>query len=435
MSSPQPWGACFFGDDHQGYKSYQQRIREFASDDVVLVAYQDERLLSEQSLSRLEKVVEELEMLPAVARVDSLLNAQHSVGDDDALSVHLYADEALEQPERTDEILKALQADHFYEGILIARDGRHAAVLIELLPEENASAEGAPAFVEDLLNCFERAEFKRNELTWLGFPVTIAEVITQSNQNISRLFPISCVILLAVVFLMFHRLWPVAITLGVSFIGVVWTFGFSVLLDRNISLFGSLTPIIILIVATSDIIHLCSAYLLELAKGEEKQEAILHSGIEVGTACFWTSATTFVGFVALTFVPIPMFKLMGLTLGFGVACSLLLAMTLCPIIFTMMKTPKRHSYDASWAQQLLGRMLRSVEEHVFSHPWIIILLFVLAFAFSITGSLRIGVETNLNQRFDEYDRLRQNERYYDEHFAGSNFPRNLSRKPRSTRHS
>ena len=414
-------GGLFFGDDHQGYKSYQQRIREFASDEVVLVTYQDEHLLSEQSLSRLERVVEELEMLPAVARVDSLLNTQHSVGDDDTLSVNLYADEALEFPERADEILQALQADPFYEGILIARNGRHAAVLIELLPEENASAEGAPVFVEEALSCFEKAGFTRSELTWLGFPVTIAEVITQSNRNISHLFPISCVILLIVVFLMFHRLWPVAITLGVSFVGVVWTFGFSVLLDRNISLFGSLTPIIILIVATSDIIHLCSAYLLELAKGEAKHEAILRSGIEVGTACFWTSATTFVGFVALTFVPIPMFKLMGLTLGFGVASSLLLAMTLCPIIFSLMPTPKRHSYDASWAQKLLGRALRSVEEHVFGNPWSIILFFLLAFAFSIAGSLRVRIETNLNQRFDEKNRLRQHERYYNEHFAGSNF--------------
>lgn len=414
-------GGLFFGDEHQGYKSYQQRIREFASDDIILITYQDEHLLSEQSLSRLEVLVDDLEMLTAVARVDSLLNAQHSVGDDDTLYVNMYADEALEQPERADEILKALQADPFYDGILIARDGRHAAVLVEMLPEEDASAEGAPGFVEDVLKCFEKAGFERSELRWLGFPVTIAEVITQSNQNISRLFPISCVILLAVVFLMFHRLWPVAITLGVSLIGVVWTFGFSVLLDRNISLFGSLTPIIILIVATSDIIHLCSAYLLELAKGEEKHAAILRSGIEVGTACFWTSATTFVGFVALTFVPIPMFKLMGLTLGFGVACSLLLAMTLCPIIFALMKTPKRHSYDASWAQKLLGRALRSVEEHVFGHPWSIVLLFLIVFGLSIAGSLRIRVETNLNQRFDENNRLRRHEKYYDEHFAGSNF--------------
>ncbi|MCP4397350.1 MAG: MMPL family transporter [bacterium] len=414
-------GGLFFGDDHQGYKSYQQRIREFASDDVILVAYQDEHLLSEQSLSRLERLVDELEMLPAVARIDSLLNAQHSVGEGDTLYVNMYADEALEEPERADEVLSALQTDPFYDGILVARDGRHAAVLIELLPEENASAEGAPDFVEDVLTVFEQAGFERKELSWLGFPVTIAEVITQSDRNISRLFPISCVILLTVVFLMFHRFWPVAITLGVSFIGVVWSFGFSVLLDRNISLFGSLTPIIILIVATSDIIHLCSAYLLELAKGEEKAAAILRSGIEVGTACFWTSATTFVGFLALTFVPIPMFKLMGLTLGFGVACSLLLAMTLCPVIFTLMKTPKRHSYNASWAQKLLGWALHSVEEHVFHKPWSVVLIFLIAFGLSITGSLRVKVETNLNRRFKENNRLRQHEKYYDEHFAGSNF--------------
>ena len=53
------------------------------------------------------------------------------------------------------------------------------------------------------------------------------------------------------------------------------------------------------------------------ATGKRKLEAIYKSGTEVGTACFWTSATTFVGFVAMTFVPVPAFQQLGLVLGLG----------------------------------------------------------------------------------------------------------------------
>ena len=78
----------------------------------------------------------------------------------------------------------------------------------------------------------------------------MADMVVQTDFNIKRLFPVGCVVLLAIVFLMFHRLWPVFITLGVSLIGVFWTVGFAVLFDRQINLFISIVPIMIMIVAT-----------------------------------------------------------------------------------------------------------------------------------------------------------------------------------------
>ncbi len=414
-------GGIFFGDDHQGYTRYRQRIREFASDDVVIIVYKDEHPLSEKSLRRLEGVVAQLEDLLYVVRVDSLLNAQHTFAEEDTLYANRYADEALEQPENSGAILNNLKTDPFYDGLLISEDGQYAAILLESIPAEDAPAEHAPVFIGKIMSILEQGGFERRHLHRVGLAATVAEVIIQSNFNISRLFPIGCVILLVVVFLMFHRFWPVAITLGVSFVGVIWAFGFAVFLDRNITIFTSIIPIVILIVATSDIIHLCSAYLLELAQGKEKMEAILQSGIEVGTACFWTSATTFVGFMAMSFVPVPMFKQLGKVLGFGVAVSLSLAMTLCPILFTLMKTPQPHTYDASWAQKLLGRALSSVEEYFSRRPRMIVALFLLAFAWSFAGSIRITVETNLNKRFQEDSQIRRDERFYEAHFAGSNF--------------
>ena len=54
--------------------------------------------------------------------------------------------------------------------------------------------------------------------------------------------------------------------------------------------------------------HLCSSYLLELQNGLSKERAILKSSSEVGLACWYTSVTTFFGFVALAFVPTPVFS-------------------------------------------------------------------------------------------------------------------------------
>ena len=105
--------------------------------------------------------------------------------------------------------------------------------------------------------------------------------------------------------------------------------------------------------------------------------------------------------MSLTFVPVPAFKQMGLVLGFGVAVSLLLAMTLTPILFSLLKTPKTSTYDASWTQKLLTGLLFKVEKYMFKIPWRVVVLFVLFFGYSIYGLTHLVIETDLNKRFDE----------------------------------
>jgi len=415
------FGSILFGDDHAGYNRYKQRIQEFANDGVFIICYPDAAPLSEESISRLEQVVTGIEQIPEVTRIDSLLNAQHTSAGDNTLSVNFYIDEALDNPENTAPLMEALRNDPFYQNLLISEDGSHAAIIVELLPDELMPAERSPAIIESTLASFEQAGFPRENLHRVGFATTIPEIIVQSNMNISRLFPVGCVILLMVVFVMFHRLWPVAITFSVSLVSVIWTFGFSILLDKNINIFDSISPLVILIVATSDIIHLCSAYLLELSRGNSKMTAILRSGTEVGTACFWTSATTFVGFIAMVFVPIPVFKQMGVTLGFGVAVSLLLAMTVSPILFSFMKRPQAETFQDGRSQRLLSQLLFWVEQHTFQAPWKVVTLFGLSFVLALLGIRHLTVETNLNERFDKESLIRRDEAYYNRYFAGANF--------------
>ena len=72
-------------------------------------------------------------------------------------------------------------------------------------------------------------------------------------------------------------------------LGVTWTMGFSVALNPAISIMHSIAPVVILIVGSSDVIHLYSAYLIELESGKDKRDAIVHACGDVGTACLYTS--------------------------------------------------------------------------------------------------------------------------------------------------
>ena len=137
----------------------------------------------------------------------------------------------------------------------------------------------------------------------------------QTHFNLERLFPVVCLLLVLTVYVLFRKLWPALVSTSIAIVAVIWTMGIAVWLDPEVSIMLAAIPAVILIISFSDVIHLCSAYLLELGKTNDKTEAILRSAEDVGKACIYTSITTFVGFLALAVVPTPIFRKLGMLLG------------------------------------------------------------------------------------------------------------------------
>ena len=86
-----------------------------------------------------------------------------------------------------------------------------------------------------------------------------------------------------------------------------------------------------------------------------------------------------------------------------------------------MKQPEPHTYNASRAQRVLGKMLLYIEQYTFHSPWSVVALFAIASIVSFYGSLRINIDTDFYKRFEPHSRTRQDEAYYQKHFAGANF--------------
>ncbi len=103
----------------------------------------------------------------------------------------------------------------------------------------------------------------------------------------------------------------------------------------------------------------------------------------------------------MSFVPVPAVQQLGVVLGFGVAVSLLLAMTLTPILFSLMNAPEPHTYDASWTQRLLGRSLFGVEQYISRRPWRMVALFAVVCVCSVIGTIRMTIDFDFTERFDE----------------------------------
>ncbi len=392
--------------DSAAYQRYVDLAAFFGGDEQLIIGLEGIRLDSEPEMEKLHGIVERVEAIDEVRNVDSILNATR---------LQYYLDAAVsEDPVSIRYITMA--TNPLASGLVVSPDARKLALVVNLEPDETRPLERTPAIVGDVLEIFRDAGFSREDIHLGGMLAVLAEVQTQTRRNIFRLTPIVAILLLATTWLLFRRLWPVLVTVAVGALAIVWTMGFAIALDRQVNVMLAICPALILIISFSDVVHLCSAYLLELSAGKDKDEAILQTASDVGKACLYTSLTTLIGFLCLSLVQTPAFRQAGIVLGFGVAVALLLAMTLVPIMFSFMKAPRPWT---TRSRHVVDVVLHGVQRAATTRPWLVIGAFAVFVAGSIYGASRITIETDLASRFSERNLLRRDVEFFKESLAGT----------------
>jgi len=406
----------FFNNSTE-YVHYQKQSAKLGNDQLFFVAYPDPSPLSPLSIQRLRKVIRQIEKLPEVARTESILNAQLATNHGYGLSKTYYTTQALARPNQTEALRNQLRSDPLYSGIIISDDGKHASVLVELSVVPDRRAETIPKVINDVLRAFRSHGFSSDELRISGFGTLLMEVIGQTINNLFRLLPVTGILLFAVVFLLFRSLAPALLALGVSLLADIWMLACGILIDRQLSFFMSVVPIVVMIIAFSDVIHLWSAYMVERRRGKSSDEAIIASASEVGGACVLTSITTFLGFICLAVVPTPALRQMGVVMAIGAAAALLLTITLVPIALHYLAPAPTTGHKG--VSRLFDKLLIKISDFAITRPKTIIVAFACVATLAVAGLFQLKMDTDLAKRFGEKTKVSQDHRYFVKHFSGT----------------
>lgn len=409
----------FFGDN-PAYTHYRELADRFGGSDVMVAAFEDDALLTEAGVARVARIADRARGLPFIRRVDAFDTVALVRADGDDLVLEPYAQAIETLGEQA--VAARAKVDPLVAGWLISRDGRAAAMLLELAPDPDRPIEAIPAMLEQIVQIFADEGISKDALHLAGIVPESSEATAQARFTIERLFPFTMVLLALVVFLLFLRLWPVLITGGVAFVSIVWTFGIAIALDPQVNLLMAMVPGMITVIAFSDIIHLYSAFARECQHGLDRDAAVLESGVTVGEACLYTSLTTFVGFASLTFIPTPVIRQLGVVLGAGVGIALLLALTLVPIVLSLLpgiEPGMRGESERSAA--LLDRFLAFCMHVSTRHARAVVGVFAVFAALCAYGTSQIEVEASFSQRLSPDNPVRAAQTFIAERFAGANF--------------
>jgi len=409
--------AKMFLADDPDYGTYLERTAVFGSHETMLVSYEGPDLLSVEALDQLEGLVRDLEGLEDMGRVQSLLDATRIAGSDGSVHIERYAGLARRSPERIPELQEELRTDPSAAGLLVSEDGRHGVVTLLLDPGKDQPAERGPALVAEILETFEAHGYPRDQLHCAGLLASVSELMAQTLHNLTRLFPLVAISVVGCVWLLFRRELPVLVAAGVSVLAVIWTMGFAIFLDPEVSIFMGLVPAVVMVVAISDTVHLWSAYALELGQGRPQREAIEVSGSEVGRACVLTSLTTLLGFLSICLVPAPAYVQLGLVLGFGSSVALLITVTAMPVVLSLVRAPEIRDPGTT----PMAGLLASISHTATRHPWRVVAAFGLATVLLGYGASQVTIDADIVTRMDEDSTLRVDLRFFEENFAATNW--------------
>lgn len=407
--------------EHPGYQRYIDLSKTFLGGDVVGVMLRDDAPLSKESQRRMRKILRAVEKIPEIADSRSILDAQHLKVDGDTLEIQGWGREAQRADADTAaSILEACRQDPYVKDLMLSRDGHYQAVAIDLVVDTDRDVERTLEMLDEIQAEFLAGGYTAEDIHIVGLASNVGSMIRETRKNILTLFPVVTILLLIIVRILFRRFWPAFIASGVALLGVSWTMGFSIIIDPQVNIMASLIPGVILIISYSDVVHLLSAYLLELGRGMEKTEAILAAGADVGRACVYTSLTTLAGFVSMSFVPTPMFRQFGLALGIGAAMSLWIAVTLVPILLSLFPAPEPWPERPNdRIRRILDKILDITRRIATERPRAVILVFTLATVVSFVGLSRLSIDIDFVRRMPADHKHRVDADLFRSQFAGA----------------
>ena len=320
----------FFPEGDEDLIFYQDFIKEFGVDDsFLLVAIENEdTVFDEGFLKRFDAFSKQANELPYVVDNQSLTTLFYplkiSFGYSRLPIIHL------NDSSKYAADWEKIKEDDLFINTLI--DENAGSLVISLETEDSLDYNQSIELLTALRTMLQAHGL--NEYHLLGRTFFYEALVNMQKQELIRTAIFATLLVVLILFLVYRRVVVVAIALTSIVLALVLFLGALSALGKELNTLSSFYPILLLIVGTSDVIHIMDDYLAQLRIGHKKKEAMVRTLKEVGISTLLTSVTTAIGFASLLTSKSSVVSDFGINSALGVlitfitvvgfACSLLL---------------------------------------------------------------------------------------------------------------
>ncbi|MEM1214897.1 MAG: MMPL family transporter [Bacteroidota bacterium] len=232
------------------------------------------------------------------------------------------------------------------------------ALMVYLKTKPSMTLPESEEHINELNALLAQYDFPATHL--MGRPFFQKELVRMQKREILVSAIVSGFLVSIVMFLIFRRPWGIIVSLVSIALGLLLFLGLLGAWGRELNAISALYPVLMIIVGTSDVIHIMSKYIDELRKGHTREEAITTAFREIGMATLLTSLTTAVGFATLLTSKVIPIRDFGINAAIGVLVAYVTVICFTTAVLSFFKTDqiiKLGKGQAFW-ENILDRMYR-----------------------------------------------------------------------------
>ncbi len=391
---------------------YNHTLETFEADDVTIIFLEDDALFTREKLRTVRLALQKIEALPFVEHTESLFSIRHLESIEGTVTTAPYLDEIPASQERLEEIKRAALHNPFISGNLLSPTGTAMAINVYFKadrPKEKGvrpqfqKLESDPFFTDrDVAEGIDRAltplSGEVKTFFQIGSPYVRARINDRIQQDQREILPLSALVLFITLALSLRRLNRAMIPLLTAGLSVVWTLGLMAALDIPVNVMTSIVPALLIIIGSTEDIHLLAEYHANTLQGMPRMDAIHTMGRNMGLAVLLTFITTYLGFLSISLNDIELLQQFGMVASTGLLLNFLITISLLPICLRYLgEEPAARSADpSSIYPQLAGRVFRLVQTN---KRKIVVLTAIVAIV-SVYGAFSLRVNNSPLDYFD-----------------------------------
>ncbi|MBK9686786.1 MAG: MMPL family transporter [Saprospiraceae bacterium] len=404
----------FFPDGDEDLSFFKSFTSEFENDDNFLfISLKNKTTVFDTAyLQKLHKLTLEVRDLPGVVTSQSITSTRYPVKTPFGYSllplvhkndaIQLKADSAM------------LANDERVKGYFVSKDMSSAAIVIKTQNKINVVQS------DSLLNAL-KVVITNNGLEWkdvhlLGRSFFQSELVALQKREVMISTLISAILVSVILWLIFASWWSVLITIIGVTASLLIFMGLLAGIGRELTLMSALYPVLILIVGSSDVIHLMSKYIDSTKENDDRIASMVRVIKEIGFATFLTSATTAVGFATLVTSRLNVIREFGINAGIGVMIAFVVVLLVVPGLLVQFKPSQlyRPKGKAVWLQHFAD----FAYQYVLKNPRRTAALFIVSSLICMYGISKITTNYKLIDNLPRGAKVTEDFLFFEKNYAG-----------------
>jgi len=396
---------------------FRQVTEQFGDESVILLYLADEQLLEKNKLTELKASIDKIEDLNFVHRVESLFSIPYLKTIDGYLKKDAYLHNLPETSEDAQNLLDSASLNPFIKKTLLSDDHKVMAVAIVLAPDVSSFSDAD--ITHSLAEITAQLETVYTEVFTVGFQHVRNEVAEEIRNEQGKLLPFAIGALLVALFLLLRQLVDIMIPVMTAAISILWTLGLMGLIGIPLNVVTSMVPILLIIVGSTEDIHLLAEFRRGQHNGMDSVNAIRQMAKKMGSIVALTFVTTFLGFLSVSISKIEVLWQFGILSAAALFLNFIVTISLIPAVLRLAGKWQLDGKSGLFqSPDVEASSARSFFMFLRKYRWTITVAVFVASVVAINGIFSIKVNHNPIDSLSQYSEVRKQFAKVNDNLAG-----------------